>query len=300
MKWTAILLTFALAGPLAAEPPRFQPVDGDRIVFLGGTLVERDQSYGFFESMLLVRFKNVNFTFRNLGWSGDTVWGEARAGFGTQKDGYANLVKQVNDCKPTILLVNYGMNESFAGEAGLPRFIEGYNALLDDLAKTGAKIWLISPNRHEDLGRPLPDPAVHNQQIKLYTDAIAQIAAKRGCGFVNLFQALPDGAEASPRMALTDNGIHFTQAGSARLGTALKTGLAGEGWPEGRLGVEAFEALRAATIEKNREYFYRWRPQNETYIFGFRKHEQGRNAVEIPQFDPIVAKLEARINELKK
>ena len=295
MKWIAILLTLALVGPLAAGPPPFKPVDGDRIVFLGGTLVERDQSYGYFETMLVSRLANINFTFRNLGWSGDTVWGEARVRFGTQKDGYASLLKQVNDCKPTILLINYGMNESFDGEAGLPHFIEGYNALLDDLAKTGAKIWLISPNRHEDLGRPLPDTTVHNQQIKLYTDAIAKIAEKRGCGFVNLFEILPDGTKENPPHPLTDNGIHFNDFGSKRLATAMMNGL---GLPPS--STETPENIRSLVNRKNREYFYRWRPQNETYIFGFRKHEQGRNAVEIPQFDPIIEKLEARINELKK
>ena len=300
MKWTAIPLMLALATPLFAEVPKFQPVEGDRIVFLGGTLVERDQSYGFFETMLLIRFKDINFTFRNLGWSGDTVWGEARAGFGTQKDGYASLLKQVNECKPTILLVNYGMNESFDGEAGLPHFIEGYNALLDDLAKTGAKIWLISPNCHEDLGRPLPDPTVHNQQIKLYTEASAKIAGKRGCGFVNLFEILPDGTKGKPPMALTDNGIHFNEYGSARLGSDLIRGLGVDVRPDNTVTGEQFQALLTATIKKNREYFYRWRPQNETYIFGFRKHEQGRNAIEIPQFDPIIEKLESKINELKK
>ena len=53
-------------------------------------------------------------------------------------------------------------------------------------------------------------------------------------------------------------------------------------------------------MEKNRLYFHRWRPENETYIFGFRKKEQGQNAVEIPQFDPLVAAKEAEINAAKK
>src|SRR5262249_17380705 len=59
------------------------------------------------------------------------------------------------------------------------------------------------------------------------------------------------------------------------------------------------QRLRQAIIEKNRLYFYRWRPQNETYLFGFRKHEQGKNAREIPQFDPLVAKQEAEIARLR-
>ena len=37
-----------------------------------------------------------------------------------------------------------------------------------------------------------------------------------------------------------------------------------------------------------------------TYLFGFRKHEQGNNAVEIPQFDPLVVELETQIQALKQ
>jgi hypothetical protein len=37
-----------------------------------------------------------------------------------------------------------------------------------------------------------------------------------------------------------------------------------------------------------------------TYLFGFRKHEQGQNAREIPQFDPLVAKQEAEIARLRR
>src|SRR5205823_423076 len=60
------------------------------------------------------------------------------------------------------------------------------------------------------------------------------------------------------------------------------------------------EKLRQTIVEKNRLYFNRWRPQNETYLFGFRKAEQGKNAVEIPQFDPLVEQLEKEIARLCK
>src|SRR5204862_7556644 len=59
------------------------------------------------------------------------------------------------------------------------------------------------------------------------------------------------------------------------------------------------EQLRATIIEKNRTYFHRWRPQNVTYLFGFRQKEQGQNAKEIPEFDPIIDKLEAEIARLR-
>ncbi len=57
--------------------------------------------------------------------------------------------------------------------------------------------------------------------------------------------------------------------------------------------------LREAVIAKNRLYFHRWRPQNTTYLFGFRKHEQGNNAKEIAQFEKLVAENETEINRLK-
>jgi hypothetical protein len=58
------------------------------------------------------------------------------------------------------------------------------------------------------------------------------------------------------------------------------------------------ERLRQLILAKNQLYFHRWRPQNETYLFGFRKHEQGQNAVEIPQFDPLVEAKEKEIHAL--
>ena len=57
----------------------------------------------------------------------------------------------------------------------------------------------------------------------------------------------------------------------------------------------AAEHLRQLTIRKNELYFHRWRPQNVTYLFGFRKHEQGNNAVEIAMFDPLIHELEEQI-----
>lgn len=59
------------------------------------------------------------------------------------------------------------------------------------------------------------------------------------------------------------------------------------------------EQLRQKIGEKNELYFHRYRPQNETYLFLFRKHEQGNNAVEVPQFEPLVAEKEKEIAKLR-
>jgi hypothetical protein len=77
-----------------------------------------------------------------------------------------------------------------------------------------------------------------------------------------------------------------------------------DGWERGynfRIGpdVEQAEKLRLAIVKKNELFFHRWRPANETYIFGFRKREQGQNAVEMPRFDPLIAEQEQIIDELR-
>ena len=67
--------------------------------------------------------------------------------------------------------------------------------------------------------------------------------------------------------------------------------------PKGQNSIRR-STFAAAIVAKNRLYFHRWRPQNETYLFGFRKHEQGQNAREIPQFDPLVDAAEKEIAKL--
>jgi len=58
--------------------------------------------------------------------------------------------------------------------------------------------------------------------------------------------------------------------------------------------------LREAINRKNRHFFHQWRPQNETYLRGFRKHEQGQNAAEIPLYDKFIDMEESKIDALKK
>ena len=63
---------------------------------------------------------------------------------------------------------------------------------------------------------------------------------------------------------------------------------------------EAVEKLRQTILKKNELFFYRYRPQNETYLYLFRKHEQGNNAAEIPLFDPLIEAQEKKIDKLKQ
>src|SRR5881275_2473054 len=102
----ALAALVALAGPAARAAEPFELKDGDRVVVVGNTLIEREQRYGYWEAALTAAWPDRNVTFRNLGWSGDTVWGESRAGFGTAEDGFRQLEGQVAAIKPTLILVS--------------------------------------------------------------------------------------------------------------------------------------------------------------------------------------------------
>ena len=277
--------------------------DGDRVVFVGGTFIERMQQYGYLEALLTVAHPDKHITFRNLGWSGDTVWGESRALFGSQADGYARLIKDVKEAKPSVLVICYGANEAHAGSAGLPRFVDGLNHLLDDLSDTRARVILLSPYAYQAGPPGVPTPSAYNSQLKLYCGAIEQTAAKRHLQYVSLFDLLdalrkPTG-DASSR-AVTENGLHLTEAGYRQAAFEIARRL-GVDTPKLKF-VTADERLTEllATIQlKNELYFHRYRPQNETYLFLFRKHEQGNNAVEIPQFDPLIEAQENVIAKLR-
>lgn len=387
-----VLVFLAILAPRAAATS-IELRDGDRVVLIGSTLVEREQDQGYIETVLTSRFPDRSITFRNLAWSGDTVAGEAQAFFGTPEDGYKHRLEHVVALKPTLIVIGYGANESFDGAAGLERFRTGLSRLLDDLAsRTGARMVLLAPLDHEDLGGLLPSPAKHREALRLYRDAIREIAGGRRLGFIDLLAWHQDQTRAAPECPLTDNGIHPTPTGYARIGRYLaeafgapaqpvwkavltvdgrvesvegagianlvKTGaglrfeaagsllpppspptgpcsgeppgspgmleirglapgryvLKRDGEPIARFeangssriaiedepGLRQVEQLRKAIQAKNTLYFYRWRPQNETYLFGFRKHEQGQNAREVPRFDPLVAEADSRIAVLRR
>ncbi len=297
-----------------AAAPAFELKDGDRVVFLGDTFIEREQYYGWIELMLTTRFPDRNVTFRNFGWSADTPAGDSRfglsllqAGHEAPDEGWKQLVRQLEDAKPTVVFVGYGMASSFDGEAGLPKFKADYNRLLDTLEKIspGVRFVLLGPiNYWPPSGSPVtidghvnnrrsPEEDFHNDSIEKYAAAIEEIAASRKFRYVTDFIFWK-----GPVISLTDNGIHMNSEGYRYIARYIALELFHEEVDYGPPVAEE-EPLRAAIIKKNEWFFHRSRPANMAYIFGFRKREQGNNAAEIPKFDEFIAAEEKRIAQLR-
>ncbi len=58
------------------------------------------------------------------------------------------------------------------------------------------------------------------------------------------------------------------------------------------------QRLQEAIEEKDRQFMHAYRPQNETYLFLFRKHEQGNNAGEAARFEQLARESDLKIQTL--
>jgi len=204
-----------------ASKATFELKNGDRVVFLGNSLFENDLQYGYLELALTTRWPDRNVTFRNIGWSGDNVFGDARSYFTNPPTAYDLLIEQITKAKPTIVFIAYGGIEAQEGEAGLPRFNEGLNKLLDKIDELGAKAILLSPIPIMSAGSP-EDLATRNKNLELYAVAIAKATVARGNQFIDIFNPLQ---KISKNIKLSDNGFHLDETGYYYLAATLENGL---------------------------------------------------------------------------
>jgi lysophospholipase L1-like esterase len=288
-----LFCAFAFLTPVCAADPVVQFKDGDTVVLLGDAFFERDYNYGHLETMLTAA-AGKDLRIRNLGWSGDTPRCESRSYFGPPAEGFDRLQKQLAEIKPTVIIACYGAVDSFKGEDGVKDFTAACTKLLDMLKATGATVVLMSPPSVSTDTKRWPSLEGHAAKQALYRDALRDIAKARGLAFADLLDATK---EAKPA---TVNGVTFTEADYRAIAPAFVRSLGFNLDAAAESSAQSNVALNKVILEKNRLFFHRWRPQNETYLFGFRKHEQGNNGIEIPQFDPLVAEKEKEIARLRK
>ena len=296
---SAILPAQDAAPAPASQPSSFEFKNDDTIVLLGSTVIEREQRYGWLEAGLRLALADKKVSLRNLGWSGDTVFGHARSYFGPPEEGIQRLSAHLELLKPDVVILCYGAELAHEGLGGLPDFLSGYRSLLDLIREKspGVRFIIAAPPPLETLAPPLPDQAAPNKKLAAISEAIGKFAHTQNAFFVDWFNAM--GGLPKPgrtEKPLTENGIHYSDLGYQKLTSEFIKAL-GLKLPD--VPPTAIEPLRKAVVAKDFLFFNRWRPQNETYLFGFRKHEQGQNAKEIPMFDPLIADADKKIDDLK-
>ena len=310
----ACFLTSALA---VFADAKLSLQDGDRVLLIGDVLMERENNFGYLETKMRQEFPGRNFAVRNLGYSGDSPLGASRASFDPVARGVDSLKEQLAVVKPTVAILGYGMAASldeltyrkndpalnpdparYGTDHSPAKFRRELQQLMDLIvaASPGGKVRFVfvGPIKHEDLraSRPgLPDPAEHNAILAEYEKVLRELAAEKNAPFVVADWRKTAGIQLDQG---TDNGVHLNARGYRALAASFAQQL---GWKSAAGPWDAEDAaqasLREAILRKNALFFHRSRPANYTYIFGFRRGEQGRNAVEIPKFDPLVDKAEA-------
>ncbi|WP_197442624.1 PVC-type heme-binding CxxCH protein [Lignipirellula cremea] len=259
----------AAAIPKPQPAPKFSLSKGLRISIVGNTLAERMQHDGWMETLLQAASPGKELTFRNLGFSADSLTVQNRVdGFGSQDEWLART-------QADAIFAFFGFNESFAGEAGLEAFKSDLSQTLDRWLRqqyngqSPPAIVLFSPIAQENLNTPnLPDGLAGNPQIKQYADAIAEVATARGVKYVDLFTPTLAAyqREAKP---LTINGVHLNERGNRVVGEAIAAALGAAS----DLDETLLEKLRQAVVDKNFYYFNRYQTTDGYNVHGGRSHK---------------------------
>ena len=111
---------------------------GSTILFYGNSMMERLCEYGELEALVQLAKPESDLHFRSLAWTGDEV------GHRQRPEGYAEHLKNLLALWPAnVVVVGFGMNESFAGASGLDAFQSQYEAFLRQVSKQHPKATLV-------------------------------------------------------------------------------------------------------------------------------------------------------------
>jgi putative heme-binding domain-containing protein len=292
------LSPFDAAVKSADEKPavKLEIKPGDHICFIGNTLPDRMQHDGWLETMLQSRFPKYELVIRNLGFSADELTVRLRsANFGSQdqwlsanqpipepnrlttRKGLTDNRLERTNTRADVIFAFFGYNESFAGEAGLDKFKSDLEAFIKHTqaqkynGKCAPRLVLFSPIAHENLkSRNLPDGSENNKRLELYTKAMAEVAAKNGIVFVDLFHPTHEQYGKSDK-PLTINGIHLNKDGNEVVARIIDGALFAD---EVKRESKELEKLRQAVLDKNFYWFSRYRVLDGFNVYGGRAFER--------------------------
>jgi hypothetical protein len=242
-----------------------------------------------------------------MAWEGDTAFEQWRIlNFGPWP-------YQLRRVGATVLFAQFGQTEAMRGKAGLPEFVAAYNKLLDEFSSSTRRIVLLSPIPFEKPAPPRPDLSLHNDDVRLYADAVRDIAVRRGFLFVDLFSAIEKRPDKTRQ--LTRDGFHLlpygqwvvAQATARQLGLVVPDDLVSAD-ERPHFARPELQALREAIQRKNSLWRTYWRPNNWAFLNGDRvtqpsSHDDRDPRVrwfpaEVQESSAIIQRQESRIEQL--
>ena len=205
-----LVLTFFWLADASAESP-IQP--GDRVAIVGNTYADQLRIHGYLETLLLQRSGDEPISVRNLGWGGDLIQLRDRP------TNFPSDASTLTAHKTDVIVICFGMGESFAGQSGLSDFRSHVKRFIADHkgkkynGESPVRLVLVSPIAHEDHGELSTNRKQRNDDLAAYVGAMQQVAVAESIPFVDLYAPtlyLMDD-KASPK--LTEQGIHLNAYG---------------------------------------------------------------------------------------
>ena len=257
--------------PASVLPLHF--IKGERVAFLGNSMAERMNLFGHFETLLHFRFPQQELIVRNFARPAEEVGIQQRSADYTALDD-----PQLAFGADTYICF-FGFNESYAGPEGVEQFRQKYMAYIDTMAKryprddsgSSPRFILVSPCAFESTGdRLLPDSQPINENLKLYSQAVAAVAAERKLAFVDVFSASDKLFGQKSGAQYTINGCHLNDQGDREVARLLDESLFGSASPAS-FGSEPYEKLRSEVNNKSWVHLQDYRMLNGWYVYGGRR-----------------------------
>ena len=242
--------------------------------------------------MVQLALPEAQLHFGSLAWTGDEVGHRLRA------EGYAGHLKELLQAWPAqVVIVGYGMNEVFAGAAGLPLFRSQLGSYLDQLRRLhpGATLVLLAPTAVEKSSHTETDVAARNADIALYAEELSAAAKARGVLLVDLFAASFT-AFAQSKTPLTTNGLHLNAEGNRAMAKVIASALVG---PAAVAKISATQIAEVAPAASQLAHFVAevGRPKNGVLYYGVRKRAEER-AIELPLYLQRIEQADAVVHQL--
>ena len=184
-----VYLTAVSCGAIWGQDKPFYLKNEDRVVFYGDSITDQRRYTQIVETYVVTRYPNLNVSFVNSGWGGDTVEG----GAGGPID--ERLKRDVIPYKPTVLTIMLGMNDGgykAATVASDEKFFAGYRHIVDTVrsAFPGLRITAIEPSPYDEVTSPAQVMIDHgisyNEVLRGYGKWIDNYAVETGLDVADL------------------------------------------------------------------------------------------------------------------
>lgn len=261
------------SSPLQAAEEPFTFRQNERVALVGGSLAERMNLFGHFETSLHARFPEKQLVFRNFGWPADEVGQQQRP------DNYTVIDDPMVEFGPELFICFFGFNEHFSGSstADLGRFREQYRAWIERHREKFQKedrpvrFVLVTPVPYENSQNPhLPDGRENNEVLAKYAAAVQELAAELKVPCLDLFTPTRKVFAKKPGKHYTINGIHLNEAGDLLVSEELNRQLFGD-TAGMRVGSSEFAHMQEIVNEKSWLHLQDYRMLNGWYVYGGRR-----------------------------